>query len=337
MIDICIALFCVRRKIFLRMLAYVIVGLELFACMIFVSGSDIKPIYNSTDMSVYFEKENRDFFSPSPTPLVTVLTPTPESVSSPTPEPVLTPSPSVVPGTTDNIIKPVNTPENDNDQIIKYPIRWGDRSKKEICLTFDDGYDPAVVKNTLDILKKKDVRSTFFVIGMYLTDYPYLWKRAVEDGHFVCNHTNNHKNMVSLSEKEMREQITDWEKAAKDVLGEEYFVTMKSKYPYFRLPGGNGSNDKDVLKMLKEYGYTPVGWSLETYNSVIRHYDYINGPSKPIIDKILQHVVDNCRKGCIALLHLNHLDTPKLDLMIDGIREKGFTIRNLDEMLDTDK
>ena len=64
----------------------------------------------------------------------------------------------------------------------------------EIYLTFDDGPHPAVTPFVLDELKKYGAIATFFCIGKNVAAYPDVYKRILEEGHKVGNHTHNHLN-----------------------------------------------------------------------------------------------------------------------------------------------
>jgi peptidoglycan/xylan/chitin deacetylase (PgdA/CDA1 family) len=256
--------------------------------------------------------------TPLPTP-----TNNPNGGAEATPMPSVTPSPS-----------PDSESSNTSGQAgnIREPIHWGNTDEKVVYLTFDDGYDGKSITTVLDVLKDRGIKSTFFAVGDYLEYFPDIWKRAVEEGHFICNHTKSHKTLNLLSSDEIKKEITGWEKVAGRILGEEYVKKMKEEFPYIRLPGGGGHNSKRVLEIVAECGYIPIGWSLETYSSVIARHDYINEPSGPIVDEVVNHVLENSKNGIIILLHFNLYDTPKIDKIVDGLTEKGFAIENINNI-----
>src|SRR5690348_1845923 len=64
-------------------------------------------------------------------------------------------------------------------------IFLGDTTKKELYLTFDNGYENGYTVKVLDILKEKKVPAAFFVTGHYVQDQPELLKRMVAEGHIV--------------------------------------------------------------------------------------------------------------------------------------------------------
>ncbi|RYD73541.1 MAG: polysaccharide deacetylase family protein, partial [Sphingobacteriales bacterium] len=66
--------------------------------------------------------------------------------------------------------------------------------KKEIFLTFDDGPHPEHTAFVMDELLKYNARASFFCIGKNVVDQPEMYRRIIEEGHTVGNHTHNHFN-----------------------------------------------------------------------------------------------------------------------------------------------
>jgi peptidoglycan/xylan/chitin deacetylase (PgdA/CDA1 family) len=64
--------------------------------------------------------------------------------------------------------------------------------QKQLYLTFDDGPIPEVTPWVLDQLAEYDAKATFFCVGENVQRYPKIFKRTVEEGHTVGNHTYNH-------------------------------------------------------------------------------------------------------------------------------------------------
>src|SRR5262245_6236357 len=68
--------------------------------------------------------------------------------------------------------------------------------QKAVALTFDDGPTPGVTDEILSILKKEDVKATFFVIGADLERNLEEGRKIVAAGHELGNHTYSHERMV---------------------------------------------------------------------------------------------------------------------------------------------
>ena len=90
-----------------------------------------------------------------------------------------------------------------------YPAAlWhGDREKKKIYLTFDDGPVPEVTEYILDVLSDLDIKATFFCVGDNIRKYPEVFKRIVEEKHGIGNHTFNHLNGWEVSDENYLKNI----------------------------------------------------------------------------------------------------------------------------------
>ena len=75
-----------------------------------------------------------------------------------------------------------------------YPKVTFNRSRRDktIYLTFDDGPIPEITPWILDVLKEAEVKATFFCVGENITKHPAIFKRLLDEGHRLGNHTYNH-------------------------------------------------------------------------------------------------------------------------------------------------
>lgn len=71
---------------------------------------------------------------------------------------------------------------------------FGNRNKKDIAITFDDGPNPYFTQKILDVLDSFNVKATFFVIGKRCLEYPEILKEIKQRGHLIGNHTFSHKS-----------------------------------------------------------------------------------------------------------------------------------------------
>ncbi|HSI22931.1 MAG TPA: polysaccharide deacetylase family protein [Methylophilaceae bacterium] len=74
----------------------------------------------------------------------------------------------------------------------------GATQRNEIALTIDDGPDPEVTPQVLELLQRHNVRATFFCIGSKVVQYPELCREIVRHGHAIENHTQHHRHNFSL-------------------------------------------------------------------------------------------------------------------------------------------
>lgn len=221
--------------------------------------------------------------------------------------------------------------KNDNSKIIK-TIYMGARTTTQAAITFDDGYNKKYVEKVLDVLKKNNIKCTFFIIGNVLNDYPGVWKRAVIEGHQICNHTQSHKILTKLSDEVIQAEISEWEESARKVFGDDYLKRMKKEFPYLRLPGGGGAKSNRILAIAQKNGYKVIGWNLETFSSVINPLKNKNSVDE-ISDRIEQHVVNRCSGGSIILLHFNKYDMGNIENIVGGIKNRGFSMQTISQLI----
>ncbi len=199
-----------------------------------------------------------------------------------------------------------------------------DKGPKLAALTFDDGpYGQATI-DILDILKEKNAKATFFIIGKNAEEYPDILKREIAEGHIIGNHSFNHsKYLVFLSREKLVENIKDADTAIASVSG---------LHPrFFRPPYGYES--PFMVETINKMGYAVILW-----NDATEDY-YMKETSQEIQERILKKL----EPGAIIDLHDGrdiHTDYPRdnlieaLPVIIDKIREKGYTLVTLDKIID---
>ncbi len=193
-------------------------------------------------------------------------------------------------------------------------ICLGNKEKKILYLTFDEGYEAGYTSKILEILKENDVKAAFFITAHYLNTQEELVKQMIEEGHIVGNHTVNHKSMPELSEEEIRKEVMDLHTAIYEKFGYE----MK----YMRPPKGEFSEKS--IKYTNTLGYKTVMWSFA--------YEDWNENKQPNEEKAKEKIIDNFHNGEIILLHGNSkTNTNILDNIIKEAKSMGYEFKSLDE------
>lgn len=72
---------------------------------------------------------------------------------------------------------------------------------QRIFITFDDGPHPNITPFVLDLLQKHKWKATFFCVGENIQRYPELFKRIIDEGHSIGNHTQQHQHAYRVSAK----------------------------------------------------------------------------------------------------------------------------------------
>ncbi len=186
-------------------------------------------------------------------------------------------------------------------------VRWKP-IKGTVALTFDDGPSPIYTPQVLAILKKYNVKATFFVMGWAAKKYPDLIRQMIADGHAVASHTWSHPMLTKISQQQLQMEIVRPKIEIEKAMG-------IGKPPVCVRPPFGMGNER-VRQYIKSQGMimVPMG-----FNS----FDY----TKPGYKKIVSQVVNNAYSGQVFLLHDGAKDRGQtveaLPLIIEGIRAKG--------------
>lgn len=140
-------------------------------------------------------------------------------------------------------------------------------SSKVVFLTFDDGPIPEVTPQVLDILREKNVKATFFMVGENAVRYPDLLTKVQEEGHAVGNHTYNHVKGVRCSTEEYMENVAKADAVLHTRLFRPPYGKMKPKQKQAILDLGYQIFLWDVLT----HDYNDV-YSAEQMMCIIRRY-----------------------------------------------------------------
>jgi peptidoglycan/xylan/chitin deacetylase (PgdA/CDA1 family) len=181
----------------------------------------------------------------------------------------------------------------------------------DVLLTFDDGPDPAITPLVLDILKAKQKKAIFFVVGEKAEEYPEIVKRMDIEGHVVGNHTYSHPHNRKISMLDYRADIAKAQVTLKTILGYRPNV--------FRPPCGE-FNLKTVLSA-KSLGLEIMLMS----NGGGEWNENANAPPETIEHQILHKI----EKEQIIVMHDNNKKIPMmLTSLIEKIEALGLKVAN---------
>src|SRR5437016_5141960 len=83
----------------------------------------------------------------------------------------------------------------------------GPADSRSVCLTFDDGPHPEHTPRLLDVLRKLEVRASFFVVGREAEHYPDLVRRLADEGHVVGHHSYHHAAPAATSASQLLKEV----------------------------------------------------------------------------------------------------------------------------------
>lgn len=188
--------------------------------------------------------------------------------------------------------------------------------KKILYLTFDAGYENGNISDILDTLKSENVPAAFFILDNLILKNTDLVKRMAEEGHTVCNHTKNHRDLTRCSKEQIAKDLSDLEKLYEEKTG----YTMSK---YFRFP--EGKYNKETLDIVSSLGYTTVFWSFA--------YDDWDNNRQPSAEKAMNKILSNTHDGAVILLHpTSSTNAEILPRLIKEWKSMGYSFGTLDEL-----
>jgi cellulose synthase/poly-beta-1,6-N-acetylglucosamine synthase-like glycosyltransferase/spore germination protein YaaH/peptidoglycan/xylan/chitin deacetylase (PgdA/CDA1 family) len=202
---------------------------------------------------------------------------------------------------------------------------------KQIALTFDDGPDPDWTPKILQVLKEKNAKAAFFMIGLQAEKFPRIAQQVYADGHEIGNHTFTHPDISNIRKSYMRVELN---------LAERLFASRLGVKPLLFRPPYSIDQEPDTadqvrpLEIAQEMGYITVGDKIDPH-------DWQDPPAVDIAKAVMAHLPpcdpDDQRCGNIVLLHDgggNRTQTVKaLPLIIDGLRQRGYEVVPVSQLL----
>ncbi|MEV4171173.1 polysaccharide deacetylase family protein [Nonomuraea sp. NPDC049709] len=183
---------------------------------------------------------------------------------------------------------------------------------KCVALTFDDGPGEHTGR-LLDLLRSRDVRATFFVIGqMVAADKGgHTVRRIVDDGHEIGNHSWSHPPLAEVPNDELKRQLKHTEDIVQRLTG----VRMRVMRPPY------GSTDAQVEAETRREGLAQILWNVDTL-------DWRDRVSSTVAKR-----AGEAKPGSIILLHDIHRTTvDAVPKMLDTLGKKGYTFVTVSEL-----
>lgn len=172
---------------------------------------------------------------------------------------------------------------------------------------FDAAWGNEDTQKIMEILKKHNVKVTFFMTGGWVEHYPDDVKMILAEGHDLGNHSENHKNMSQLADSEKETELMKVHEKVKNLTGYEMFL--------FRPPYGD--YDNAVVKTAKKCGYYTIQWDVDSL-------DWKDYGVDSIIKTVTEH--KHLGNGSIILCHNGAKFTADaLDTLITTLQDKGYT------------
>jgi len=183
-------------------------------------------------------------------------------------------------------------------------------SERAIYLTFDDGPHPGITSFVLDELVKYNAKATFFCIGRNVKENPALYKRILEEGHAVGNHTYSHLNGWRTGHGKYLADV---------LLAKEYIQSDLFRPPYGRI---TRQQQKDLSAQRPPF--KSIMWSI------------LSGDFDPGItpEKCCSNVIKNAGNGSVVVFHDSEKARERmcyaLPVVLRHFSELGYSFKKID-------
>ena len=192
------------------------------------------------------------------------------------------------------------------------------KQRNEVAITFDDGPDPEITPQVLDLLDQHQVKASFFCIGEKVAKFPEIAKEIIRRGHTIENHSYHHSLFFSLfGFSKLHKELNE----AQQVI----YETTGQLPRYFRAPAGFRNPMLDPI--LAKNGLYYVSWTRRALDGV-----------KCNAESALKRLLKSFSAGDILLLH----DGTKartndnkavvlivLPMLLDEAKARGFKVVSL--------
>lgn len=207
------------------------------------------------------------------------------------------------------------------------PLSCGE--KGVIYLTFDDGPNDSYTPTILDVLKKYDVKATFFVTNKGSDN---LIKREYEEGHAIGVHSWTHEyGQIYVSSDAFWSDFNKVQTRIKNITGQEATLT--------RFPGGSSNtvsrkHNKGIMtqltKEVEEKGYNYVDWNKDSGDAGNLKSSTFDGKVKEEINNVTSTISKN--QGNVILMHdIKQTTANAIEEIVKYGLDNGYTFKVLDQ------
>lgn len=183
--------------------------------------------------------------------------------------------------------------------------------KKYVALTFDDGPSNRTTPKLLDVLKKYDVKATFFVLWKMAAAYPDIVKREFEEWHEIASHSWDHPDLTKLKDEAIRKQVEATDREIKKIIWEN---SKLFRPPYW-------ANNKRTNNIIWK---TIVMWNVDSMDWKNRN-----------VDKNISKTMSQITNGSIILYHdIHEASVNTIEPLIKKLKSQWYEFLTVSELLE---
>lgn len=207
---------------------------------------------------------------------------------------------------------------------------YNSASKKRVFLTFDDGPTKAVTPFVLDVLKSKNVKATFFVLGTNASYNAEILQREYNEGHYIANHGYSHKySEIYATPESTLNEFNQTQQIIRDALGNQSYQCK-----VFRFPGGSSGGEYNTQKqnsksLLLQNGIVYLDWNSLSQDAAGKY------TKEQLLDNVKNTL--NGHDSVVILMHDSSdkiLTYEMLPDLIDYLKQEKFEFKNIYDLLD---
>ena len=192
-------------------------------------------------------------------------------------------------------------------------IYRGNPNKQMVALSINVAWGEEYIPQMLDILDQRGVKATFYIEGRFAKANPKVVQQIAKSGHEIGNHSYTHADFASISE----------EQAKMELKKTNAILTRLTKQRIQRFAPPSGAFGAQTAAIASEMGMYTVLWTMDTI-------DWQN----PSPSTVMQRILKKMHPGGIILMHPTKASTYALDLMIETLQGKGYTVGTVGSLLE---
>ncbi len=217
-----------------------------------------------------------------------------------------------------------------DEQMVEPPrsmtiTRWGHNTEKLIALTFDDGPSREFTPEILRILREKNAKATFFVVGANAALEPGILRAVYADGHEIGNHTFTHPNLSEIPAAQLDVELNATQRVLESKLGVR---TLLFRPPFVKDIEPETREQARTLVSSAAMGYITIGLKIDPL-------DWERPGAPEIVNRTINYAT--AQRGNIVLLHDGGGDRSQtveaLPQIIDELRSRGYRFVTVSELL----
>jgi len=187
-------------------------------------------------------------------------------------------------------------------------------SGKYVAMTFDDGPHPQNTPRLLGILRERNIKATFYVIGRNVEAYPGVLRQTIDEGHEIGNHSQTHCMLSRLDDASLRWEMNSCRQAVEQAAG---YRMRTMRPPYGAL------TQRQRMLVFQEYSYPTILWSVDPMDW-----------KRPGPSVVASRIIQNAHAGAIILAHDLHAPTVSaMPNTLDELLYRGYRFVTVSELL----